>query len=121
MAVEFGKYFTPPAEDIEEPESQRGDVWSSVLSFFTCALLRFGFLVKLFVIIAGFVWYNTTGEYGLFTFDLFSVPAALRNKPSYTGGMIVLEGIFLLASLSLIGFQIFLSDNSKYVRDQIWL
>ena len=62
MAVEFGKYFTPPLEPEEEPEPQReenrGEGWSGVLGFFTRPLLRLGFLIHLIVIIVGYILYK---------------------------------------------------------------
>lgn len=115
MPVEFGKYFTPVEEEQEEArDPDRGESWSGILKFFTSPLLRFGFLSQTVVIVIGFIIYNLKNDrLGVFTFDLFSTPEALRNNPEYTGSMIFLESLFLLGSMSLAGFQIFLSDNSK--------
>lgn len=76
----------------DESLNNRGKSWSPILDFLFGGLLRFGFLLQLAVIVAGFYFFNTIGGTGfaIFTFDLFSTPEALRNSPEYTGIMIVL-------------------------------
>lgn len=101
--------------DENDSEEHRGAPWSPMLQLLTTTLLRTGFLIQLCVMVAGLVVYYGRGGTGSFTFDLFSAPEHLRGDTVYNQVIIALQGCALVGVLNIAGFQVYLSDNSKYV------
>lgn len=102
--------------DDEELTENRGAPWSPILSLFTGALLRTGFVIQLAVMLSGLIIYYSRGGSGIFTFDLFSTPERLRGDTVYNQAVIALQAVALIGVLNIAGFQIYLSDNSKETR-----
>ncbi|KAK2195800.1 Protein of unknown function DUF3273 [Babesia duncani] len=96
--------------------SPRGEGHTPFVGFFTSKLLRSGFTLQSTALSLMFVFYWAFGGTGIFVFDLYAAPESVKISRPFHLTVSLLMAMYLLGTLYLAMFQVFVTDNSKAVR-----
>ncbi|BAM39256.1 conserved hypothetical protein [Theileria orientalis strain Shintoku] len=99
-----------------EAASPRGEAHTPFVGFFSSKLLRSGFTLQTVSLSLMFVFYWAFGGTGVFVFDLYAAPESVKVSKPFHLTVSALMGLYLLGTLYIAMFQVFVTDNSKSVR-----
>lgn len=100
----------------EESPSPRGELHTPFIGYFSSHLLRTGFMLQCVSLILMFVFYWAFGGTGIFVFDLYAGPECVKVSSAFHLTISILMAIYLLGTLYIAMFQVFVADNSKWCR-----
>lgn len=100
----------------EEAPSPRGEIHTPFIGYFSSHLLRTGFFLQCVSLVLMFIFYWAFGGTGIFVFDLYAGPECVKVSSSFHLTISVLMAIYLLGTLYIAMFQVFVADNSKWCR-----
>lgn len=96
--------------------SPRGETHSPFIGFFSSKFLRTGFILQVLALSLMFVFYWAFGGSGIFIFDLYAASENVKLSQSFHLAVSTLMGIYIMGTLYIALFQVFVADNSKLVR-----
>ncbi|EAN33999.1 hypothetical protein TpMuguga_01g00761 [Theileria parva strain Muguga] len=99
-----------------EVASPRGESHTPFVGFFSSKLLRSGFTLQTVTLSLMFVFYWAFGGTGIFVFDLYAAPESVKVSKPFHLTVSTLMALYLLGTLYIAMFQVFVADNSKSVR-----
>lgn len=97
-----------------EVASPRGESHTPFVGFFSSKLLRSGFTLQTVTLSLMFVFYWAFGGTGIFVFDLYAAPESVKVSKPFHLTVSTLMALYLLGTLYIAMFQVFVADNSKY-------
>lgn len=99
-----------------EETASRGETHTPFVGFFSSKLLRSGFALQSASLSLMFIFYWAFGGTGIFVFDLYAAPESVKISRPFHLTISALMGLYLLGTLYIAMFQVFVTDNSKAVR-----
>lgn len=100
----------------EDSPSPRGESHTPFIGYFSSHLLRTGFFLQCVSLILMFIFYWAFGGNGIFVFDLYAGPECVKVSSAFHLIISILMAIYLLGTLYIAMFQVFVADNSKWCR-----
>lgn len=100
----------------EESPSPRGESHTPFIGYFSSHLLRTGFFLQCVSLLLMFIFYWVFGGTGIFVFDLYAGPECVKVSSAFHLTISILMAIYILGTLYIAMFQVFVADNSKWCR-----
>lgn len=114
-----GQYAAPYDNQYQQDDdtpSPRGENHTPFVGYFSSHLLRTGFFLQCVSLVLMFVFYWAFGGTGIFIFDLYAGPECVKVSSTFHLTISILMALYLLGTLYIAMFQVFVADNSKWCR-----